>query len=489
MSSTMEKETINTKPIQEAPGESIKGEIQPGQHKESQHIGGTGAPVTGLEQVTLPSKKSEEHKESPHIGGTGAVTGLEQVSLPQTKKQEHLPAAAITESGVGVPHVGPTHTQQKESHVVDESVIRKETSGEKVIKQVTEYKVGDKEVNHHYIYNKHPSAGFSDDVFRFEETEFPRDPSTENEILIRLSYISVDAFTRNRMSEKRDFIQPFKLNDVLEGEATAEIIKSNNPKYEVGQNVVGFFKWTKYQIVNVHHLPINIIPHDIHPSYFLSIFGMPGLTAYFGVTEYSKLKPQNNVLVSGACGSVGLFVGQIMRIKGCNKLIGLESSEEKIHQSLLFGYNECFDTKSQDLHQRLKTAFPDGIDVYWDNIGGSTLDIVIEHMRPHGRIIMCGTLSECGCHGSEETQYGLTQFDRIIAKSLTIQGLFYAEFSDRFPKAYKQLLHWYHEGKIKTKETTLEGFQHVPKAFSSLLSGETMGKTVVHIEPKPAQVA
>jgi NADPH-dependent curcumin reductase CurA len=479
MSTTMEKETINTKP---------EGTIETPQ----QHIEVTAKPVEGSHHG--------EHKES-HIGGS-AVTGLEQVPLPQPpehqhiehhtqpeKHGQHLPAAATTESGVGVPHVGPTHTQQKphEAHVVDESVLRKETSGEKVIKQVSEYKVGDKEANHHYIYSKHPSGGqFSDDVFRFEETHFPRDPSTDNEILIRLTYISIDAFTRNRMSEKKEFIQPFRLNDVLEGEATAEIIKSNNPKYEVGQNIVGFFKWTKYQIINVQNFPFNVIPHDIHPSYFLSIFGMPGLTAYFGITEYSKLKPQHNVLVSGACGSVGLFVGQILRIKGCNKLIGLESSEEKIHQSLLFGYNECFNTHSQDLNQILKTAFPEGIDIYWDNIGGSTLDTVIEHMRPHGRIIMCGTLSETG---SEEKRYGLTKIDRIIAKSLTIQGLFCAEFTDRFPKAYKQLLHWYHDGKIKTKETTLEGFHHIPKAFSSLMSGETMGKTVVHVEPKPAQVA
>lgn len=154
----------------------------------------------------------------------------------------------------------------------------------------------------------------------------------------------------------------------------------------------------------------------------------------------------------------------------------------------MFGYNECFNTHTQDIHQTLSTAFPEGIDVYWDNIGGSLLDIVIEHMRPHGRIILCGTLSECQpCEERHSTT--LTKFDRIIAKSITIQGLFYPEFSDRFSKAYKQLLHWYHEGKIKTKETTLEGFNHIPEAFNSLLKGETIGKTLVRVEPKPALVA
>jgi len=191
------------------------------------------------------------------------------------------------------------------------------------------------------------------------------------------------------------------------------------------------------------------------------------------------------VLVSGACGSVGLFVGQIARILGCNQLIGLEENEEKVSQTILFGYNQSYVNTSQNLDQLLTTAFPEGIDIYWDNVGGSTLDTVIEHMRPHGRIILCGTLSECG--SSQENSFGITKFDRIIAKSLTIQGLFIAEFADRFPKAYKKLLHWYHEGKIKTKETTLEGFQQVPKAFTSLLSGKTVGKTIVHVEP--AQVA
>jgi NADPH-dependent curcumin reductase CurA len=347
---------------------------------------------------------------------------------------------------------------------------------------VPEHHVGGKNINQHYIYNKHPSGEqFSEDVFRLEETTSPREPSTENEILVRLTYISIDPFIRNRMSDKKEFIQPFRLNDVLEGEATAEIVRSNNEKYPVGQNIVGYLNWTTYQIINVKNQSVNLVPKDIHPSYYLSIFGMPGLTAYFGLTEYAKLKPQSNMLVSGACGSVGLFVGQIARILGCNRLIGLDSNEDKVTQSILFGFNQSYVTNSQDLDHVLKTAFPEGIDVYWDNLGGSTLDIVIDHMRPHGRIIMCGTLSESG--STLEKNYGISKFDKIIAKSITIQGLFIAEFTDRFPKAYKKLLHWYHEGKIKTKETTLEGFQHVPKAFSSLLSGQTIGKTLVHVEP------
>jgi NADPH-dependent curcumin reductase CurA len=413
------------------------------------------APITGTEQHSSGSQHGEHHKE--HHSHSG-----------EHHKEHHS-------------HSGEHH---KEHHSGEHH--HKEHHSHSSVREVKEYKIGANEVNHHYIYNKHPTDQFTEDVFRFEQTEIPRDPSTENEIMVRLTYIAVDPFIRNRMSEKRDFIQPFKLNEVLEGEATAEIIKSNNSKYPVGQSIVGYLTWTRYQIINIKNLPVNLIPHDIHPSYFLSIFGMPGLTAYFGVTEYAKLKPQHNVLVSGACGSVGLFVAQIMRITGCNKMIGLDSNDDKAKQSLLFGYNECHNTSSsQDLHQLLKTSFPDGIDVYWDNVGGPLLDIVIEHMRPHGRIIMCGTKSDC--HTSQDEHSGITKFDRIIAKSLTIQGLFYYEFSERFSKAYKKLLHWYHDGKIKTKETTLEGFQHVPTAFISLMKGETLGKTIVHVEP--AQVA
>jgi len=344
---------------------------------------------------------------------------------------------------------------------------------------VSEIKIGENEVNHQYIYNKHPAGHFSEDTFRFEQTPMPRDPSSENEILIRLTYISVDSFTRNRMSEKSEFIQPFKLNEALEGEATAEIVKSNSSKYPAGHQIVGFFKWTKYQIINTKNQHVNLIPDDIQPSYYLSIFGTPGLTAYFGLTDYAKIKPQSRVLVSGACGSVGLFVGQIVKIMGCEKLIGLDSTDDKVKQALVFGYQQCFNTQSHDLNKLLSTEFPDGIDVYWDNIGGSTLDIVIEHMRPHGRIILCGTKSEC--HSEEDKHYSFNKFDRIIAKSVTIQGLFCYDFCDRFPKAYKKLLHWYHEGKIKSKETALEGFQHVPNAFANLLASETIGKTVVHV--------
>jgi len=353
------------------------------------------------------------------------------------------------------------------------------SSGEKETRKFSEIKIGENEVNHQYIYNKHPGDKFSEDIFRYEQAPMPRDPSSENEILIRLSYISIDSFIRNRMSEKSEFIQPFKLNEALEGEATAEIVKSNSSKYPAGQQILGFFKWTKYQIINTHNQNVNLLPDDIQPSYYLSIFGTPGLTAYFGINEYAKLKPQNKVLVSGATGSVGLFVGQIVRALGCEKLIGLDSSEDKVKQSLLFGYNQCYNTNSHDLNQLLTTEFPEGIDVYWDNVGGATLDVVIEHMRPHGRILLCGTISEC--HSSDHKHSSITKFDRIIAKSLTIQGVFCYDFVDRFPKAYKKLLHWYHEGKIKTNETALEGFEHVPKAFSSLLSGDTLGKTVVHV--------
>jgi len=442
------------------------------------------------------SQTTPVHQETsvPSTTGHGDGTGL---SLPHPTEvhqahQEHLPSASTTASGAGVPHVGPTLTQpgHKEGHagdhgthhIAEPSAHRPETSSDKALQKVPKL---DPHRNYHYIYNKQPTGDqFSDDVFRFEEIASPREPSTENEILVRLTYISIDPFIRNRMSEKKEFIQPFKLNDVLEGEATAEIVKSNNPKYPVGQSIVGYLNWTTYQIINVKNLPVNIIPKDIHPSYYLSIFGLPGLTAYFGLTEYAKLKPQNSMLVSGACGSVGLFVSQIARILGCNRLVGLDSNEDKVNQSILFGYNQSYVTNPQELDHLLTTAFPDGIDVYWDNVGGPILDTVIEHMRPHGRIILCGTMSECGTH---EKTHGIKKFDRIIAKSLTVQGLFCAEFSDRFPKAYKKLLHWYHEGKIKTKETTLEGFQHIPEAFSSLFSGKTLGKTLVHVEP--AQVA
>jgi len=439
---------------------SIENDIKPVQQQQDINVVGS--------EVKPVSQPTEQHT-------AGNVAG-EHNKEQHSHSGEHHHKEHHRHSGE---HHKEHHSHSGEHH------HHKDHQSHSSVKEVKEIKIGANEVNHHYIYNKHPTDQFTEDVFRFEQIEIPRDPSTENEILVRLSYIAVDPFIRNRMSEKRDFIQPFKLNDVLEGEATAEIIKSNNSKYPVGQSIVGYLAWTRYQIINVKNLPVNLIPQDIHPSYFLSIFGMPGLTAYFGVTEYAKLKPQHNVLVSGACGSVGLFVAQIMRISGCNKLIGLDSNEDKAKQSLLFGYNECHSTSaSQDIHQLLTTSFPDGIDVYWDNVGGPLLDAVIEHMRPHGRIIMCGTKSDC--HSQNEHSV-ITKFDRIIAKSLTLQGLFYYEFSERFPKAYKKLLHWYHDGKIKTKETTLEGFQHVPKAFISLMNGDTLGKTIVHVEP--AQVA
>jgi len=447
MSTNIEKET---KPTQE-----VTTQVHGG------HVQGAAAPVIPTEHQSHASEHSgEQHPHSgeqhPHSGEHHSHSG-----------EQH------SHSGEHHSHSGEHHSHSSGHHHKDHS-----HSSEKETKKFSEIKIGENEVNHQYIFNKHPTEHVSEDVFRFEQAPMPRDPS-ENELLIRLTYISIDSFSRNRMSEKSEFIQPFKLNEALEGEATAEIIKSNSSKYPAGQQIVGFFKWTKYQIINTQHQHVNLIPADINPSFYLSIFGTPGFTAYFGLTEYAKLKPQHKMLVSGASGSVGLFVGQIARAQGCQKLIGLDSSEDKVKQSLLFGYNQCYNTNSHDLNQLLTTEFPEGIDVYWDNVGGATLDVVIEHMRPHGRILLCGTKSEC--HSSDDKHYSLTKFDRIIAKSITIQGVFCYDFVDRFPKAYKKLLHWYHEGKIKTKETALEGFQHVPKAFASLLSGDTLGKTVVHV--------
>jgi NADPH-dependent curcumin reductase CurA len=451
------------KTVEEAP--SFKGQPLPPTQEaipDKTDIHTTSVPHPTAQTSEGMSHGEHQHKEHAHTG---------EHQHTHTGEHQHT-------------HTGEHHHKEHHTHTHHH---KEHTQPEKIIKQVTEFKIDEKEVNHHYVYCKQPTDQFTEDVFRFEETPIPRDPSSENEILVRLTYISIDPFIRNRMSENSRFIQPFRLNDIMEGEATAEIIKSNNPKYPVGQNIIGYLNWTKYQIINTKNCPVNVIPQDINPSCFLSLFGTPGLTAYFGITEYSKLKPQNNVLISGACGSVGLFVSQIMRIMGCNQIIGLDSSEEKIKQSKLFGFNDCHNSTSKDLDQVLRTAFPEGIDIYWDNVGGSTLDVVIEHMRPHGRIIMCGTISHC--QNEQEKFYGITKFDSIIAKSITIQGLFYAEFCDRFPKAYKKLLHWYNEGKIKTKETTLEGFHNVPQAFTHLFSGDTMGKTIVHVEQRPAQVA
>jgi len=205
---------------------------------------------------------------------------------------------------------------------------------------------------------------------------------------------------------------------------------------------------------------------------------MPALSAYFPLTEYAKLTNDSTVFVSGASGAVGLSVGQISKVLGVKKLVGSAGSAEKLTLAKEVGqFDDAINYRTEDLDKALKERFPDGIDVYWDNVGGSTLETVLKHMRNKGRIICCGAISQYNPSG----EYGVKNLYLIMSKRLTVQGFIVSDWADRYPEANKKLVQWYYEGKIIPHETVLEGFENIPRAFLGLFKGDNQGKMIIKV--------
>jgi NADPH-dependent curcumin reductase CurA len=326
------------------------------------------------------------------------------------------------------------------------------------------------------LFEKRPVGLPTNETFKFVEEDLK--PIQAGEILLKSLFVSVDPYLRGRMNNSKSYVAPFNVNDPISSGIVAEVMESNNEKFKVGNVVAGSLNWSEYQISQGEG--IYKVNEKVSPlSVYQGILGMPGLTAYLGFTEIGSPKEGETVVISGAAGAVGLMVGQIAKIKGC-KVIGIAGSDEKVEMlKSEFGFDEAINYKTtKRIHKTIAQLCPNGVDIYFDNVGGEISDGVIMNINKFARIIICGAIS---LYNETRIPMGPRLQGSLLVNSATMKGFIVNDYADKFPKAMVQLTKWYLAGKIKNKETVIEGFENIPKAFLGLFDGSNIGKMMVKV--------
>jgi len=316
----------------------------------------------------------------------------------------------------------------------------------------------------------------SKDNFEFTETELL--DLEVGEVLLKALYISVDPYMRGRMSDAKSYVAPYEVGKPIIGGAVAEVVESRNEQLPKGTVVVGSLPWQQYTV----HAGKGLLPVDpeVAPlSYYLGVLGMPGQTAYFGLLHIGQPKAGETVVVSGAAGAVGTVVGQIAKLKGC-RVVGIAGSDDKItYLREELGFDEAINYKTtDDINSAVAQACPDGVDVYFDNVGGEISDAVLLALNKFGRIAVCGQIA---FYNSTTPPTGMRIEPILLKKSALMKGFIVSDYSSEFGSAAKELATWLQEGKLQYQETIKEGFDQLPEAFLGLFTGENTGKQLVKV--------
>lgn len=337
-------------------------------------------------------------------------------------------------------------------------------------------------VNKQIILAERPKGMPDQNTFRFVKQDVGE--LKEGQVLVRTLYVSVDPYMRGRMEDTESYVEPYKVNEVIEGGAIGEVIDSKSDRFQQGDVVLGMFGWQEYYIANEKELR-KIDPSLAPISTHLGILGMTGLTAYFGLLDIGQPKEGETVVISGAAGAVGSVVGQIAKIKGA-RVVGIAGSDEKIQylqEELQF--DEGINYRStKNMEEALKEACPDGIDVYFDNVGGEISDAVFTQLNRYARIPVCGAISS---YNLEKTDLGPRVQATLIKKSALMQGFTVGNYANRFNEGAMQLGQWLQEGKLTYRETIKEGFENIPNAFLDLFKGNNVGKLLVKVADRQYQ--
>jgi NADPH-dependent curcumin reductase CurA len=312
--------------------------------------------------------------------------------------------------------------------------------------------------------------------FEFTTTDLPK--LKEEEVLLQLTYVSVDPYLRGRMIDAKSYIEPFELNQPIVSGCVAEVLESKSSNLKAGDFVTGMMEWKEYQVLNTDNL--KKVDPDIAPlSAYLGILGMTGLTAYFGLTDIGKPKEGETLLVSGAAGAVGTVVGQIGKIMGMH-VVGIAGTDEKIEMIKSdFGYDAGINYKTTDnMVQAIAKACPNGVDVYFDNVGGEISEAVLYNINKFSRTIVCGAIS---VYNKTELPKSTSVQPFLIKNSSSMQGFIIFDYKERHPEGIQQLAQWLQEGQLNYEETIQEGFETIPQAFIDLFDGKNKGKMLVKV--------
>jgi NADPH-dependent curcumin reductase CurA len=328
--------------------------------------------------------------------------------------------------------------------------------------------------NRQWLLESRPTGEPTMENFEMVETDVP-DPGA-HEVLVRTLYMSVDPYMRGRMRDAESYAEPWDVGDTMKAGVVGEVEESNHPDFEAGDVVTGQLEWADYAVaegrdlrrVNPEHGPI---------STALGVLGMPGVTAYFGTTDVAEPKPGDTVVVSAAAGAVGSVVGQIADLNGCH-VVGIAGADEKIEWLESVGFDEGINYKEEDVPSALREACPDGVDVYFDNVGGPVTDAVWPLLNVRARVAVCGQIS---LYNEEEIPTGPRKLGKLIESRATVEGLLVRDYEDRWAEALTRLSTWVASGDVEYRENVVEGLDSAPDAFLDLFEGTKIGKQLVKV--------
>jgi NADPH-dependent curcumin reductase CurA len=325
----------------------------------------------------------------------------------------------------------------------------------------------------HIVLASRPNGVVSVDNFRLESAPIPS--ISAGQVLVRNHYLSLDPYMRMRMEDVKSYAAPQALDAVMVGGTAGEVVASNNPKFAVGDKVVGMLGWSEMGVddgsmlkkVDTTHIPL---------SAYLGAVGMPGMTAWYGLTQIIKPKEGDTIAVSAASGAVGGVVGQLAKARGC-RVIGIAGGKEKCSYVIdELGFDACIDYKGGNLYKDVKAAAPNGIDGLFENVGGVVMDAVLARMNPFGRIALCGLIS-----GYDGEPMPIHNMRVLLSMRLTLQGFIVSEHMELWPQGLTETGTLVATGKIKYRETIADGLAKAPEAFLGLLRGKNFGKQLVKL--------
>jgi hypothetical protein len=319
-----------------------------------------------------------------------------------------------------------------------------------------------------------PTGWVEESNFRIVESPIAK--PGPGQLLVRNLWLSLDPYMRGRMSDAKSYATPVQIGEVMVGGVVGEVVESNHPKFNAGDYVVGPLGWQLYAVSNGEGLA-KVDPKLVPLSYYLGVAGMPGATAWVGLLEHCQPKVGETVAVTAASGAVGSVVGQLAKLQGC-RAVGIAGGKSKCDYVVKeLGFDACVDYKAGNLQDDLKAARPDGIDCYFENVGGELMDAVLRRLNPFSRMALCGLISD---YNATEP-YGVKMIRSVLLNRVNIRGFIVSDRQDLYLRAVGQLARLVAQGKIKYRETVAEGLRNAPAAFIGMLKGANFGKQLVKL--------
>jgi NADPH-dependent curcumin reductase CurA len=333
------------------------------------------------------------------------------------------------------------------------------------------------EINRRLVLAQRPTGIVDESTIRLEGVPVP-EPGP-GQALVKVRFLSIDPTIRTWMNDATGYLPPIAVGETIRSIGIGEVVASHTERFAVGELIVGLTGWQDYTLFGDGATDGQVLPPGIDPPTALNVFGVTGLTAYFGLIDVGRLREGDTVVVSGAAGATGSAVGQIARIKGAGQVVGIAGSDEKCAWLVdELGFDAAVNYHREDVKARLRDLCPGGIDLYFDNVGGELLDIGLGQLARRGRVVLCGAIST---YNSAERAVGPANYRNLIIQRGRMEGFLILDYTARFPEAQTEIAQWVFGGQMQHREHIVDGLERAPEALNLLFTGGNTGKVVVRL--------